>query len=153
MPHRNEPSGALSSARTDLPTHEALLTRAQAFVDRKYVTRSDDRQKEMGLAYVEAERQDLAREIVRFVLAEIAALPRKMDLLDAALIEGLAVDKQPTGYTASIFLGLDGAVGKWTDRVFASTASEAIEKALVALGPRQEVQEAPAPVVLAPPPY
>lgn len=73
-------------------------------------------------------------------------------LLDSTPIEGLAVDKQPTGYTASIFLGLDGAVGKWTDRVFASTASEAIEKALVALGPHQEVP-APAPVILAPPPY
>jgi hypothetical protein len=44
-----------------------LLNRAQAFVDRKYVARSDARQKEMGLAYIEAERQDLAREIARFV--------------------------------------------------------------------------------------
>lgn len=44
-----------------------LLARAQAFVDRKYVARADARQKSMGLAYVEAERQDLAREIVRFV--------------------------------------------------------------------------------------
>jgi len=44
-----------------------LLTKAQAFVDRKYVARADERQKSMGLAYVEPERQDLAREIVRFV--------------------------------------------------------------------------------------
>jgi NAD(P)-dependent dehydrogenase (short-subunit alcohol dehydrogenase family) len=47
-----------------------MLTRAQAFVDRKYVMRADERQKEMGLAYVEAERQDLAREIARFCESE-----------------------------------------------------------------------------------
>jgi hypothetical protein len=44
-----------------------LLRRAQEMVDRKYAARADERQKSMGLAYVEAERQDLAREIVRFV--------------------------------------------------------------------------------------
>lgn len=44
-----------------------ILAKAQAFVDRKYVARADERQKSMGLAYVEAERQDLAREITRFV--------------------------------------------------------------------------------------
>lgn len=48
-----------------------LLDRAQAFVDRKYVARADERQKAMGLAYVEAERVDLAREIARFVVSEI----------------------------------------------------------------------------------
>lgn len=48
-----------------------LLERAQALVDRKYVARSDDRQKAMGLAYVEAERVDLAREIARFAFDEI----------------------------------------------------------------------------------
>ena len=48
-------------------SNDWLLNRAQAFVDRKYVARSDARQKEMGLAYIEAERQDLAREIARFV--------------------------------------------------------------------------------------
>lgn len=45
-----------------------VLTRAQALVDRKYVARADERQKAMGLAYVEAERQDLAREIAKFAL-------------------------------------------------------------------------------------
>lgn len=54
------------------PETEALIAKAQAFVDRKYVARADARQKEMGLAYVEAERQDLAREIVRFVEPYIA---------------------------------------------------------------------------------
>lgn len=52
-----------SSADSD----EVLLANAQRFVDRKYVARADARQKSMGLAYIEAERQDLAREIVRFV--------------------------------------------------------------------------------------
>lgn len=47
-----------------------LLTRAQAFLDRKYVARADERQKSMGLAYVEAERQDLAREMVNFIKQE-----------------------------------------------------------------------------------
>lgn len=49
-----------------------LLIRAQEMIDRKYVARADERQKSMGLAYVEAERQDLAREIVRFVEPYIA---------------------------------------------------------------------------------
>lgn len=48
-----------------------ILARAQAYVDRKYVMRADKRQKEMGLAYIEAERQDLAREIARFCVQEI----------------------------------------------------------------------------------
>lgn len=48
-----------------------ILCRAQALVDRKYVARADDRQKAAGLAYVEAERVDLAREIARFAADEI----------------------------------------------------------------------------------
>ncbi len=50
---------------------DKILTRAQAFVDQKYVARADDRQRAMGLAYVEAERCDLAREIARFAAGEI----------------------------------------------------------------------------------
>lgn len=50
---------------------DAILIRAQAFVDRKYTTRADAHQKAMGLAYVEAERTDLARELTRFTIAEI----------------------------------------------------------------------------------
>jgi hypothetical protein len=53
--------------RSSAASEDELLVKAQAFIDRKYVARADDRQKSMGLAYVEAERQDLAREIVRFV--------------------------------------------------------------------------------------
>lgn len=45
----------------------ALLPLVQNFIDRKYIARADARQKSMGLAYVEAERQDLAREIARFI--------------------------------------------------------------------------------------
>ncbi|KRR21677.1 hypothetical protein [Bradyrhizobium retamae] len=73
----------------------ALLIQAQAFVDRKYVARADARQKAMGLAYVTAERQDLAREIVRFaetvhaervteLEAELAHADKRIALLRAA---------------------------------------------------------------------
>jgi outer membrane lipopolysaccharide assembly protein LptE/RlpB len=48
-----------------------LLRRAQAHVDRKYVARADDRQRALGLAYIEAERADLAREMARFACDEI----------------------------------------------------------------------------------
>ena len=41
----------------------ARIALIQAFLDRKYVARADDRQRSMGLAYIEAERTDLAREI------------------------------------------------------------------------------------------
>jgi hypothetical protein len=50
-----------------------LLVQAQAFIDRKYVARADERQKAMGLAYVEAERQDLAKEIASFTDAAVHA--------------------------------------------------------------------------------
>lgn len=58
--------------RSSYPGSEELLAKAQAFVDRKYVARADERQKSMGLAYVEAERRDLAREIARFAEPFIA---------------------------------------------------------------------------------
>lgn len=48
-----------------------LLERAQAHVDRVYTSHADARQKEMGLAYVTAERVDLAREFARFASAEV----------------------------------------------------------------------------------
>jgi len=38
------------------------------FLRRKYVVRASERQKAMGLAYVEAEISDLAKEIARFIL-------------------------------------------------------------------------------------
>ena len=47
-------------------TRDQLVARAQAFIDLKYVARSDARQKAMGLSYIEAERQDIAREIAAF---------------------------------------------------------------------------------------
>jgi hypothetical protein len=62
-------------------------------------------------------------------------------LLDAAEFDGLAIDKQPTGFTASILAG----TSDWSDRVWASSASEAVEKCLK--------KHAPARTVLAPPPY
>lgn len=48
-----------------------IFGRAQAFVERKYAARADARQKAMGLAYVEAERVDLAREMANFAAAEV----------------------------------------------------------------------------------
>lgn len=64
-------------------------------------------------------------------------------LLDAAEFDGLAIDKQPTGYTASIVTG----TSDWSDRVWAPTPSEAVEKCLRLHGRVRVV----AP--LAPPPY
>lgn len=46
----------------------ALLSMMQVFIDLKYVARADDRQKAMGLAYIEAEREDLVKEITDFFL-------------------------------------------------------------------------------------
>lgn len=48
-----------------------ILTRAQAYVKRKYTATADERQKAMGLSYVTAEVDDLAREFARFATAEI----------------------------------------------------------------------------------
>jgi len=66
----------------------ALLAQAQAFVDRKYVARADERQKSMGLAYVEVERQDLAREIVRFAAGLVAGTEAP----------ALGAEKHPPGF-------------------------------------------------------
>lgn len=63
------------------------------------------------------------------------------DALDAAQIEGLALDKQPTGWVAS--LSLPPGHGNWSPLEFATTPSDAIRKALRLHGP----------VPLAPPPY
>jgi hypothetical protein len=68
----DEKMGERLSAGTDGMRQE-LLAKAQYFVDCKYVARADARQKSMGLAYVEAERQDLAREIVNFAVSCIGA--------------------------------------------------------------------------------
>ena len=45
-----------------------LEREVELWLRRKYITRSDARQKAMGLDYVEAETRDLAREISRFIL-------------------------------------------------------------------------------------
>ncbi|BAR59153.1 hypothetical protein ACVIWV_005769 [Bradyrhizobium diazoefficiens] len=63
-------------------SQNGLLALAQAFVDRTYVQQADARQKSMGLAYVTAERTDLAREIAAFTEraqnARIAELEAKL---------------------------------------------------------------------------
>jgi hypothetical protein len=51
---------------------EDVLRRAQVYVDKTYTASADARQKEMGLAYVTAERIDLAREFAKFALLECA---------------------------------------------------------------------------------
>ncbi|MDX3966135.1 MAG: hypothetical protein QHD01_05985 [Bradyrhizobium sp.] len=61
-----------------------LLMIAQAFVDRKYTMEADARQKSMGLAYVTAERTDLAREIAAFTEAQ---QNKRIAELEAALVE------------------------------------------------------------------
>lgn len=45
------------------------------FLSRKYVVSSDDRQQQMGLGYITAERQDLARSIVHFLQGHMFARP------------------------------------------------------------------------------
>jgi ribosomal protein L7/L12 len=50
---------------------DEVTDRAQAFIDQKYVSRAEDRQQSLGLAYVEAERQDLARAMAVFADSEI----------------------------------------------------------------------------------
>ncbi|MHC2291841.1 hypothetical protein [Bradyrhizobium barranii] len=65
-----------------MQTTNTALALAQAFVDRTYVQQADARQKSMGLAYVTAERTDLAREIAAFTEraqnARIAELEAKL---------------------------------------------------------------------------
>jgi hypothetical protein len=46
-----------------------------AFLCQKYVQRADDRQKEMGLQYTEAETHDLAKECDRFAAQRVTAAP------------------------------------------------------------------------------
>lgn len=70
------------------------------------------------------------------------------DRLDAQPFVGLAVTFVHTGYNASI----EFEDGQWSPNVFATSASGAIERVLREFG-RVGVVEAPAPVVLAPPPY
>jgi phosphopantetheine adenylyltransferase len=58
---------------------DVVMSQAQALVDRIYVARADDRQKEMGLAYIEAERQDLAREITKFTMTNRRQVLKKIE--------------------------------------------------------------------------
>lgn len=48
-----------------------ILRRAQAYVGRVYTANADERQKAMGLSYVTAEKDDLAREFARFAIREL----------------------------------------------------------------------------------
>ncbi|MCK1447998.1 hypothetical protein IVB43_37185 [Bradyrhizobium sp. 48] len=64
-----------------------LLAQAQAFVDRKYVVTADERQKEMGLGYVTAERTDLAREIASFTASVEGSAVERIDNASQAASE------------------------------------------------------------------
>ncbi|MCE9567419.1 MAG: hypothetical protein K8U57_35915 [Planctomycetes bacterium] len=50
---------------------DEITERALVMLDGKYIARADDRQRELGLAYIVAERKDLAREIASLILAEV----------------------------------------------------------------------------------
>ena len=80
-------------------TRDQLVARAQAFIDLKYVARSDARQKAMGLSYIEAERQDIAREIAAFadaIFAEMAGEWNAVERLARAVEAFIAdADKDP----------------------------------------------------------
>lgn len=47
------------------------LDRARAHLSRKYVARADARQASLGLSYIEAEKEDLAREMAKFAASEV----------------------------------------------------------------------------------
>jgi hypothetical protein len=69
---------ALRASALPMTETKELLAKAQDFIDCRYAARSDERQKAMGLAYIEAERQDLAREIVSFTQIAIHASHEKV---------------------------------------------------------------------------
>lgn len=75
-------------------------------------------------------------------------MPDLSDLLDAANIEGLALDRQPTGWVAS--LSFPPGYGNWSPLEFATTASEAIAKALRLHAP---APQGPVASIVPPPPY
>jgi hypothetical protein len=52
-------------------TDNTTLDRARAYLSRKYIARADARQASMGLSYIEAEKEDLAREMTKFAAGEV----------------------------------------------------------------------------------
>ena len=49
---------------------QSLAERAETLLRQKYVTRADERQKQIGLSYVEAETKDLAKTLAEFAAKE-----------------------------------------------------------------------------------
>lgn len=84
-----------------------ILKKAQAFVDRKYVARADERQKSMGLAYIEAERQDLAREIAGFADGLFAWQPIETAPKDGTEVIGIYYRPAEDGFKRVVY-------GPWT---------------------------------------
>jgi hypothetical protein len=58
-----------------------LIEEAFALLCRKYVQRSDERQKDMGLQYTEAETHDLAKTIAQFTRQSLLSDRDKLELL------------------------------------------------------------------------
>lgn len=52
-------------------TIQAIMDSAEELLRQKYVVRADDRQKAMGLSYLEAETKDLAKTVADFVMKEM----------------------------------------------------------------------------------
>lgn len=65
--------------------NENTIRIAQLTVDRVYTATADDRQRAMGLAYVTAERADLATEMARFAELQTAPLMAALSLALAML--------------------------------------------------------------------
>lgn len=120
---------------------EFLVSQAQEFVDRKYTTHADARQKGMGLAYIEAERQDLAKEVARFTVSMLQQLPQQLDDLRQAQPEmGFAVYAYEPGAPVTLEAHTpDGEVYSWQ----ADTLADAIAKAFP---PDDDGQEPDTPV-------
>lgn len=100
------PAPAQASTMTD----DEMQAQAQIYLDRMYIARADARQKSMGLAYIEAERQDLARTLVKFARFVASQLSSTQSLppdwkQDQAETSRLPPKRQPSDDDAVNFNG------------------------------------------------
>lgn len=70
---------------SDNQINDLLYMQVLIFLDHKYVAKADTRQQSMGLSYIEAERQDLAKEVTNFIRKYVtrAIEARIAELVDA----------------------------------------------------------------------
>jgi len=108
---------------TDTPERE-LIEEAFALLCRKYVQRSDDRQKEMGLQYTEAETHDLAELIAKFTASRVDKLEERVRSLDGAaegraqrclMLERRVDELRKAVYTARGFVAIHGPAEAFPD--------------------------------------